>query len=168
MQRRSEPALKLQVYLPASLKHEIERAAEARGQGSNETPGEQRDIGLKTGSASGEPRSGVTLRTDYAGQCRIIARYNSMLDNMRHQIVNQVVAPDQSDRRRAAASGARPHPVRDLRAIRTKKAPCLTQGANFHIRDLFNALRTLRARQGSVKGRDRHSARGGLEALKLR
>jgi predicted HicB family RNase H-like nuclease len=32
MQRRSEPALKLQVYLPASLKHEIERAAEARGQ----------------------------------------------------------------------------------------------------------------------------------------
>jgi hypothetical protein len=32
MQCRSEPALKLQVYLPASLKHEIERAAEARGQ----------------------------------------------------------------------------------------------------------------------------------------
>jgi hypothetical protein len=34
-----------------------------------------------------------------------------------------------------------------------EKAPCQTQGANFHIRDLFNALRTLRARQGSVKGR---------------
>jgi hypothetical protein len=56
-----------------------------------------------------------------------------MLDNMRHQIVNQVVAPDQSDRRRAAASGARPHPVRDLRAIRTKKAPCLTPSVFTHL-----------------------------------
>jgi predicted HicB family RNase H-like nuclease len=32
MQRRPEPSLKLQVYLPASLRHEIEAAAEVAGQ----------------------------------------------------------------------------------------------------------------------------------------
>ncbi len=32
MQRRPEPSLKLQVYLPASLKHEIEHEAEEAGQ----------------------------------------------------------------------------------------------------------------------------------------
>ncbi len=55
MQRRSEPALKLQVYLPASLKQEIERSADDAGQTLSKFVARALDFAMRTMAAQKGP-----------------------------------------------------------------------------------------------------------------